>query len=140
MAYAALVERTIAVPRKKIYQRLVDEFGAVDKLLPGIKVTKVDGKGIGSVRTFEVQNVSGNVQERLEAAFDGRLMSYSIVNEISLPFERYHAVVELADAPNGGTTVRWGSNWRAKGAPADEVKGLIEGLYNGILDGIVKAG
>ena len=140
MAYCALLERTVSVPRARVFARLVD-FGGVAKLAPDeVESAELSGDGIGSVRTVRVKGVPGPIQERLEAVIDGRLVSYSIVNEAPLPFERYHAVVELADAPNGGCSIRWGSNWIAKGASDEEVRQLVTGLYGRLIDGIVKLG
>lgn len=47
-------------------------------------------------------------------------MSYTLTLNPVLPVESYHAVVELHDAANSACTVRWGSNWIAKGAPEAE--------------------
>ena len=140
MSYCALLERTVALPRARVFARLVD-FGGVAKLAPDeVESVELEGDGIGSVRTVHIKGVPAGIRERFEAAIDQRMMSYSIVNETPLPFERYHAVVELADAPNGGCTIRWGSNWIAKGASEDEVRQLVLGLYGRLIDGIVKLG
>jgi hypothetical protein len=138
MAYSVLVERTVPVSRAKIYAALVD-FGGIGKLLPDmIETCTLEGSGIGSCRHITLKGTPGKVVERLEAAYDGHLFSYSIVDECPLPFDRYHAVVQLEDAPNGGCYVAYGSNWVPKGATADEVKGMLNGLYNAIIDAIAK--
>jgi hypothetical protein len=140
MAYAALIERTVAVPRARFFAQLAD-FGAVGKFMPDtIESVEMQGQGIGAVRKVSVKGMPGQIHERLEAAFDQRLLSYSIVANPGLPVDHYHAVVELSDAPGGKTLVRWGSNWEAKGAPVAEVRSLLEGFYTAIIDGIVKAG
>lgn len=140
MPYSVLVEKTIPVSRAKVFAALTD-FGGIAKLVPDlIESIKLQGSGVGALRTITLKGTPGTVVERLESAFDGRLFSYSIVAECPLPFEHYHAVVELADAPNGGCQVKYGSNWVAKGASLDEVKGLLTGLYSTIIDNIAKAG
>ena len=55
------------------------------------------------VRTLGIRHIvlkgqPGKVVERLEAAYDGHLFSYSIVAECPLPLDNYHAVVTLEDA------------------------------------------
>ena len=138
MAYSVMVERTIAAPRAKVFAALMD-FGGIDKLLPdAIESCTVEGSGIGSCRHIVLKGQPGKVVERLEAAYDERLFSYSIVDESPLPLDHYHAVVVLKDAPNGGCTVAWGSNWVAKGASNDEVKGLLSGLYTALIDALAK--
>ncbi len=138
MAYSVLVERTVAVPRSKVYAALVD-FGGIQKLLPdGIESCTLEGSGIGALRHIVLKGQPGKVVERLESAYDGHLFSYSIVAESPLPLDHYHAVVQLEDAPNGGTHIAYGSNWVAKGAPEADVKAMLTGLYNAIIDAIVK--
>ncbi|TDU31459.1 polyketide cyclase/dehydrase/lipid transport protein [Panacagrimonas perspica] len=139
MGYSALVERTIKLSPKRTYSILVDDFGGIGKLLPeDVESVSMRGSGIGGVRVVRLKGTSSDLEERLEAAFDGRLMSYSLIKNDVLPLTAYHAVVELADAPGGGTTIRWCSNWIAKGAPEAEVKPMLEGLYNKIIDVIAK--
>jgi hypothetical protein len=138
MAYAALVERTVPLSRAKFFAELAD-FGGVQKLLPDDAESVVlEGDGVGAIRTIRLKGVVGDLKERLEALIDGRLLSYSMINEVPLPLERYHAVVELEDAPGGGTKVRWGSNWIAKGSPAADVRKMLEDLYGRLIDAIVR--
>ena len=138
MAYSVLVERTVAVPRSKVYAALVD-FGGINKILPdAIESCTLEGSGIGACRHIVLKGQPGKVVERLEAAYDGHLFSYSIVAESPLPLGHYHAVVQLEDAPNGGTYIAYGSNWVAKGAPEADVKAMLTGLYNAIIDAIAK--
>lgn len=138
MAYSVLVERTLAAPRAKVFAALMD-FGGINKLLPdAIESCTLEGQGIGSCRHIVLKGQPGKVVERLEAAYDGHLFSYSIVAECPLPLDNYHAVVQLEDAPNGGCYIAWGSNWVAKGAPEADVKAMLSGLYNAIIDALAK--
>ncbi len=140
MAYSVLVERTVALPRAKVFAALMD-FGGLGKFLPEvIESIRLEGSGIGACRHITLKGQPGTVVERLEAGYDGHLFSYSIVAESPLPMEHYHAVVRLEDAANGGTYIAYGSNWVAKGAPAADVAALLGGFYGSIIDGIVKAG
>ncbi len=136
MAYSVLVERTIPVPRAKVFAALMD-FGGLDKLLPdAIENITLEGAGIGALRHITLKGKPGKIVERLEAAYDGRLFSYSIVDESPLPLDRYHAVVRLEDAPDGGTYVAYGSNWVPQGASEAEVKALLTDLYGAIISAI----
>ena len=140
MAYSVLVERTIKTPAKRVYARLAD-FGGIDKLLPDdVERTSLRGEGIGSVRVIRLKGAPDDLEERLEALLENRLLSYTLTKNNVLPVEQYHAVVELSEAAGGGTTVRWGSNWVAKGAPEAEIKPMLSGLYNKIIDSIEKQG
>lgn len=139
MAYTVLVEKTIPISRQRVYALLVDQFGDLKKVLPeDVDSCTVSGSGIGALRKVKLKGAEGILEERLDAAFDGRLMSYTLTVNPVLPLEKYHAVVELYDAPDGACRVRWGSNWVAKGAPEAEVKPMIAGLYNKLIDTIAK--
>jgi hypothetical protein len=141
MAYGALVERTVPVSRAKIYSLLVDEFGAIDKLMgDAVESVTLEGDGIGAVRHVRARGVPGVLSERLDTAYDGRVFSYSLVGESSLPVDDYVAVVTLADAPNGGCAISWGSNWVPKGAPVDAVRAMLTALYGNLIDALVRAG
>ena len=140
MAYAALVERTVPVPRAKIYSLLVDEFGEIGKLMgDAVESCTLEGEGIGAVRHVRAKGMPGVLSERLDTAYDGRVFSYSLVGESALPLAYYNAVVTLADAPNGGCAISWGSNWVPKGAPAEDVRKMLTGLYHGVIDALVRA-
>mgnify|MGYP006274983789 FL=1 len=140
MGYGVMVERTVAVSRARVFAQLMD-FGGIKKLLPDMLETcTLEGSGIGSLRHITLNGAPGKVVERLEASYDGHFFSYSIVGECPLPLEAYHAVVMLEDAADGGCFVRYGSNWVPKGASKEEVVTMLTGLYNTIIDAIVKAG
>jgi hypothetical protein len=137
--YAVVVERTVPISRQRFFAELMD-FGGVAKLSPdAVDSVTCEGEGVGAVRTVNIKGLPGPVIERLDAAFDGRLFVYSFINENALPLERYVAVVELADAPNGGCHVRWGSNWIAgKGSTEEMCRQMCTGLYHQLIDGIVR--
>ena len=137
MAYDALVERNIAKPRAEVFAALCD-FGGVKKILPdAIKSCELAGEGVGSVRTIVLAD-GGKVTERLEVAHEQSVFVYSILENNALPLEHYCAVVILSDTANGGTSISYGSNWTPKGASEDELRSMLEGLYNAIVDGLVR--
>ena len=135
MAYGALVERTVPMSRKEFFARLAD-FGGIGKFMPEVESVEMRGDGVGAVRTVRIKGIPVGMEERLEALVDGRLLSYSIINETPLPLQHYHAVVELDDAPGGGCRVRWGSNFVAKGVPDEQVREMLVRLYGNLIDGL----
>lgn len=140
MGYSALVERTVKLSPAKVYAYLAD-FGGIGKLLPDdVESVKMRGEGIGAVRVIRLKGAPDDVEERLEALIENRLLSYSLTRNTVLPVELYHAAVDLQEAPGGGCRIRWGSNWVAKGASEAEVRPMLEGLYNKLIDGMVKLG
>ena len=139
MPYGALVERTVPVAREKIYALLAD-FGGIGKIMgDAVESCVTEGSGVGALRRVIAKGVPGEMVERCEALLPGRLMSYSIVAPCSLPIDHYCAVVTLSDSPGGNCAIAWGSNWVAKGAPEDSVRRMLTGLYNNIIDALVRA-
>ena len=134
--YKVLVEKTLDMPRKKVFDTLV-MFGGLETLLPDmIASCEVTGSGIGAVRDIKMKD-GGNIVERLDVAHDDTVFGYSITFNNALPFKNYCAVVTLEDA-GSSTVARWGSNWDADGATDAEVIESLEGLYNTLLDGMHK--
>ncbi len=134
--YKVLVEKTVDMPRKKVFDALMD-FGGLETLMPDtVASCEVTGSGIGALRNIKLKD-GGRLVERIDVAFDDTVFGYSITYNDAFPFENYCAVVTLEDAGNS-TVARWGSNWNAKGATDDEVKESLVGLYNLLLDGLHK--
>ena len=134
--YKVLVEKVLDMPRKKVFDILV-QFGGLEKILPDmIESLELTGSGLGALRTVKIKG-GGTVIERLDAAFDERLFAYTITFNDIMPFENYCAVVTLEDAGNK-TLARWGSNWDAKGTSEEEIKGMLTTLYGTLLDGLHK--
>ncbi len=139
MPYGALVERTVPVPRAKIYALLAD-FGGIGKIMgDSVESCVTEGSGVGSIRRVVAKGVAGEMVERCEALLPGQLMSYSIVAPSSLPLDHYCAVVTLSDSQDGGCAIQWGSNWVVKGAPEDSVRRMLTGLYGNTIEALVKA-
>lgn len=134
--YKVLVERTLDMPRRKVFDALM-QFGGLEKLLPDmIASLEVTGSGIGALRTVKLKQ-GGTVIERLDVGYDERVFGYTITFNDAMPFENYCAVVTLEDAGNK-TVARWGSNWDAKGASEDDIKPMLTELYGALLDGLHK--
>jgi uncharacterized protein YndB with AHSA1/START domain len=71
---------------------------------------KTDRLGLGAIRVFTTR-VSQAREEVVEIIPDRRL-SYILLS--GFPFEGYRADVDLLPAPDGGTTIRWHSRFKAK--------------------------
>lgn len=134
--YKVLVEKTIPLPRKKVFDILVD-FGGLDKLMPDmVGSLEVTGSGIGATRKVVLKE-GGTIVERLDVAHGDSVFAYSITANDALPLKNYCAVVTLEDAGND-TLARWGSNWIADGASDEEIVPMLDGLYAALLDGLPK--
>jgi hypothetical protein len=133
--YKVLVEKSLDIPRKQVFDALVN-FGGLEKVLPDtIESLKLEGSGIGAERTIKMKD-GGTVVERLDVAHEEKIFGYTITFNDALPIKNYCAVVTLEDSGNG-TIARWGSNWDAgEGATDAEVVEMLEGLYGTLLDGM----
>tara|TARA_Y100000590_G_scaffold69161_2_gene75443 strand:+ start:1760 stop:2176 length:417 start_codon:yes stop_codon:yes gene_type:complete len=133
--YKVLVEKSLDIPRKQVFDALVN-FGGLEKVLPDtIESLKLEGGGIGAERTIKMKD-GGTVIERLDVAHEEKIFGYTITFNDALPIKNYCAVVTLEDSGNG-TIARWGSNWDAgEGATDAEVVEMLEGLYGTLLDGM----
>ena len=134
MAYDAMVEKTLPIPRSEVFAMFYD-FGGIKKILPdAVASCECIGDGVGALRTIKLAD-GGTVVERMEVAHDETVFAYSIITNDALPVENYCAVVTLEDVGNG-TRVTYGSNWNPTDAPEDEVRDSLEGLYTAILAGM----
>ena len=134
--YKALVEKTVDLPRKKLFDALMN-FGGLETLMADMVAScEVTGSGIGASRDIKMKD-GGRIVERLDVAYDDTVFGYSITYNDAMPFENYCAVVTLEDSGDK-TIARWGSNWNAKGATDGEVKESLEGLYTTLLDSMHK--
>jgi hypothetical protein len=134
--YKVLVEKTVAMPRKKLFDALMD-FGGLETLMPDMVAScDVTGSGVGASRDIKLKD-GGRIVERLDVAYGDTVFGYSITYNDAMPFENYCAVVTLEDA-GSSTVARWGSNWNAKGATDAEVAESLTGLYTVVLDEIHK--
>lgn len=117
-----------------VFKELAD-FGGIAAWNPGIVSCKLDGNGIGAVRSIEMP---GGVvmEERLEALDDSeRSLSYSIIGG-PLPVNNYLATIKVS-ATDGGCRVDWEANFDApEGVPAEGIAGGISGAYSGMLDAL----
>jgi hypothetical protein len=94
-----------------------------------------DPQGVGVVRRLRQAPVT-NIERVTELVPDERL-SYELVE--GLPFENYHATIQLADAPAGGTDI----TWRAEFDVTSKVRGnisrkLLERFYPQIVEKLAR--
>lgn len=114
-----------------VWKELAD-FGGIGVWGPGVVSCKVEGTGVGAVRSVEMPG--GMVmEERLESLSDAdRTLSYSIIAG-PLPVENYLATVKVT-ATDGGSRVDWGATFDApEGVPAEGIEGGVSGAYSGML-------
>lgn len=117
---------------------LVRDFGGVLKWSSALESCEFEGEGVGAVRTLHMPGAPAIV-ERLESLDDAtKSFSYSIV-EGPLPLDDYLSTLKVSDRGADRCEVEWRSTFEPKGAPEEQVVGLIRGVYEGGIKGIRQA-
>ena len=124
------VTREFAVPADLVWQWIRD-FNGLPGWVPGIRASRLEGSGIGTVRHLDISARGGQwASERLDA-FDEeeRTVVYSIV-DASLPLKNYTSTMRVI-AGKGGTSCRldWSAIFEAKDASDEEAVGFVTGAY-----------
>jgi hypothetical protein len=130
------VEEEVDARPDQIWQ-LVREFGGLMKWNDGIDSCKVEGSGVGSVRTIKTGGME--IQERLEHTDDvGRSFSYSIVSG-AVPVENYLSSMTIHEAGGDRARITWQSSFDPKGIPEEDCAKLFAGVYQAGIAALRKA-
>lgn len=131
-------ETTCPAPRSAVWALLGDSatwptwtsIGSYEPEEPG------DADGLGEVRRFRTGRTT--VRERIvERRTDDRL-AYELLS--GLPLRDYRAVIDLADAPGGGTHITWHTTFRGAWPGAGLLGRLLLGpLTRRFADGLAAA-
>jgi len=126
MATVAIRDELVA-PIERVWACFAD-FGDLSAWAPGRSRVPVEGHGVGAVRTVAGEG-GPTVRERLEA-YDpaDHTFSYAML-ESPFPFTDYVATVRLRDLGSGRTLIDWSSTFEPRGAEAEQVAQMIEGIY-----------
>ena len=118
--------------------KTISDFNGLPKFVDAIVDSTIEGSGVGAVRTLKLQDGGPPIVEKLESQDDQtRSLSYSIV-ESPLPLDRYLATVEVRDLGEGRCEVVWSSSFEPKGAPEEEAKKIVKGVYSAGFEGLKK--
>lgn len=138
----ASVTKTIAAPSDAVW-RVVSEWGGTDKWIPGVGPLSVEGAGVGSIRSADLDPATGfpgRISERLEAFDDAAMhFRYCTIGESPLPVDDYVAEMQVEAVDAASCRVTWTSTWVATDLPEAEIQKLLEGLYDISLDNVAKA-
>ena len=134
------VKNTINAPANEIWKTL-SSFSGVERYIPLIKSSTVQGSGVGAKRTCIIPNESGGegkIEEEIQSFDDNaKTFSYSI-NSSPLPVENYLGTVKVTELGNDMCEVEWSSTFEPKGMPEEEVSKMINDVYVVAIDGLKK--
>ena len=137
------VSKIVNAPAAKVWA-MVSEWGGTDKWIPGVGPVTVEGAGVGSTRSADLDPATGfpgRIAERLDA-FDNSAMHfrYSVVGESPIPITNYVAEMQVSDKGAGTCEVTWSSSWKPCGDISEaDLLTACEGLYALSLDNVASA-
>jgi len=131
---------TINATADEVWKTL-SSFRNVEKYIPLIKSSSVEGSGVGAKRTCVIPSESGQegkIEEEIKSLDnDAKTFSYSITSS-PMPLENYLSTVKVKDLGNGRCEVEWSSTFKPKGIPEEEVAKMINDIYVTAIDGLKK--
>jgi hypothetical protein len=117
--------------------KAISDFQGIDKYIPGIASSAMEGSGVGALRTLRVED-GGTVVERLESLNEqARTLSYSIV-EAPLPVAGYVSTMQIRAIAGDRCELTWSSVFEPKGVSEAKAGKLMESIYSLGFDGLKK--
>ena len=125
-----VVNGTVSAPLEKVWA-IVRDFG--DLSWARIHDTKLEGEGVGAVRTFTSTGGDLVVQERLEHLDEAaHHLSYSLIDAGVIPWTSYLAHIRLSSV-DGHTHVEWWGTFEPRNVTEEQASGIVRSIYeNGI--------
>ena len=125
-----LITQEFRVPAERVWQWIRD-FNGLPEWVPGIRASRLEGSGIGTVRHLDISARGGQwASERLDAFDDeARRIVYSIV-DASLPLKNYTSTMQVVAGEDGtGCRLDWSAVFEAKDASDEEAVAFVTGAY-----------
>ena len=137
------VNKTIHASADKVWA-MISEWGGTHKWIPGVGPVTVEGSGVGSTRSADLDPATGfpgRITESL-VSFDDKAMtfSYKVIGQSPLPISNYLAVMKIAKQSHDNCEVTWESTWEVAGELSEEeLIDAFEGLYALSLENVREA-
>lgn len=126
--------RTVPAPADQVWRDL-RTFRGVERFLPPIHRSEVDGEGAGAVRVCTMHD-GARLEERLERVDDDRReLEYTILNG-PMPLENYRSTMQVLEQGPTSCQVVWACTFDALDAPEGELEQSMSDLYAAGLDGL----
>ena len=126
------VRMTINASGNDVWKTL-SEFGGVEKYVPGVVGSNVEGSGVGATRTVILKDHT-KIFERLERLDEQeRILRFTIINVIAespLPFKDYVGTMKVQNMGDNQCEVQILSTFETQGLPEGEVIALLEGMHS----------
>jgi len=135
MTYAC-VRRTLDHPIEAVWIRIA-AFGGIDLWVAGVEACRVEGEGVGAIRTLTLGDRTAREQlEAVDAA--GHRLRYRILPPHALPAREVCSEIGLTALGDSRTEMTWRSEATAFTVPAEQLGARIERFYDLSIDGLVR--
>lgn len=123
---------------------MISEWGGTHKWIPGVGPVTVEGSGVGSTRSADLDPATGfpgRITESLESFNDDAMtFSYKVVGQSPLPIKNYLAAMKIETQTEDACEVTWESTWEVAGELSEaELVEAFEGLYALSLENVRQA-
>ncbi len=126
---------TINRPAPAVWS-IIREFTGIEKYVPAIAQSSVDGEGVGAFRTCVLQD-GAQMQERIvELNDENRTLQYAVVDPSPLPMKNYVSTMKVQNKGNGTCELIWSCTYEPNGAPVEAIEGLLTQVYNSAVPGL----
>jgi len=130
----ACVRRTLEHPIDAVWSRLAT-FGGLEQWVAGVETCRVEGQGVGAIRTLELgDRVARERLEAIDAA--AHWLRYQILPPHALPAWDVCSEIGLVALDGGRAEMTWFSEAAAFTIPAERLGARIERFYHLSIDGL----
>jgi len=124
----------IKAPAGEVWQTVKD-FENPGKYLSAVSECRMEGAGVGAVRSVNLQNGGYGVEKMVHLDEENRTISYTLIDS-SLPLSGYIAVMHVRDLGEHHCVLEWSSVFEPKGISDEEALEFIEKFYAGGFEGM----
>ena len=124
-----IVKRAVVeTPADEVWA-IVGQFGLLPKWSPLVTQCRVEGSGVGAVRTLTV-NDGAILKERMDAYDAGcRTYAYSVIDPGALPLKSWRSTVRVEPDGEGRSIVTWTGRFEVSGAEEADTVRWIDAFY-----------
>ena len=113
----------------------IGAFCDINKWHPAVASCELTSNAGKKIRTLTTKDGAKIVEQELARDDSGRSYSYAIL-ESPLPVADYKSTIKVEPGASGGSSVVWSSTFEPKGAPEEDAKKVISGIYVSGLDNL----
>lgn len=111
---------------------VVRDFGYVGWITRKTKFSS-QGEGVGMIRTIDAPPIP-TVREQLDAIDeDQRTIVYRVIQGNPMPVTDYAASMQVLDAGEGRSRLKWSSQWQPDGVSEEEALAVIANMYQSVM-------